>query len=57
MGEKIINRLPVRSGALKHQASMKATKSEKAMFAVLIPIAIYFFIMAVIAIKQFIQAL
>lgn len=36
---------------------MKTSKKEKAMFAILIPIGIYFFVMAIIAIKQFIQAL
>lgn len=36
---------------------MKTSKTEKAMFAILIPIGIYFAVMAVISIKQFIQAL
>lgn len=36
---------------------MKTSKQEKVMFAILIPIGIYFFIMAIIAITQFIQAL
>lgn len=36
---------------------MKASKTEKVLFAILIPIGIYFFIMAVIAISQFIRAL
>lgn len=36
---------------------MKTSKTEKAMFAVLIPIGIYFLVMFIIAVKQFIQAL
>lgn len=41
----------------KNKNSMKTTKSEKAMLAILIPIGIYFLIMLIIAIAQFIQAL
>ena len=48
---------PGRSDHKKKKKIMKATKSEKAMFAVLIPIAIYFVAMAIIAIAQFVQAL
>lgn len=36
---------------------MKTSKTEKAMFAVLIPIGIYFFAMAIIAVNQLLQAL
>ena len=36
---------------------MKTSKTEKAMFAILIPIGIYFLVMFIIAVKQFIQAL
>ena len=43
--------------AKKKKKIMKTSKTEKAMFAVLIPIGIYFLIMLIIAIAQFIQAL
>lgn len=36
---------------------MKTSKTEKAMFAILIPIGIYFLVMFIIAVKQFIQVL
>lgn len=48
---------PGRSDHKKKKKIMKTSKTERAMFAVLIPIAIYFVAMAIIAIVQFIQAL